>query len=487
MEENRNNSLVSKDIVPIKSHQRSISGVGFFNIWVGMAVIIATFLIGGNGIDSMSIWELGLAIFLANLIIAVIGSLSGDIGIEHGLSFAAYLRAPFGTWGVHIPAVSRGIVAAIWFGIQTYLGAIAINYLVNSMTGFDSWFFWYVLFAIVQIINTALGIKAIDRFAVIAAPAIIIISIWIFMKVNGLAADKGIDIATYEGTKNTTNWFLIMVANMGFWSALAIDIPNLTRYIMAPKHEKNWFKRNMNNVIPHITALPLVQTFMGVIGAVSLLGAGDANPINVIQGTASGWAYVVLLIMVVLAQWSTNTAANLIPASLTFVNAGAKFRLSFVGGLIIAGLLGTLFQPWAILDNLFTYLGYYGAVLSAVAGIIICDYYVIRRRRLHVEDLYRHEGQFKYDGGVNLAGMIAWMIGGGLALIFMEYMYIVGFPAGFIAYYLLMKGWYLKRHKQAEVESGYSNSYLGTTVGRDWDIAVNDPAISKPDSATVHS
>ena len=292
----KKNNLISKDIVPTKHRERVISGLGFFNIWVGMAVIIATFQIGANGIESMSIWEVALAIFIANLIIAVIGSLSGDIGIEHGLSFAAYFRAPFGTIGVHFPAVTRGIVAAIWFGIQTYLGALAINYLVNSLTGFDSWFTWYVVFAIVQIINTAYGIKAVDRFAVIAAPSIILISIWILFQMMGLAEDKGLDLATYHGTEATSTWLSIMIVNMGFWSALAVDIPNLTRYIKAPKSERNWFKRNINSLIPHITALPFVQTFMGVIGAVSLLAAGDWNPINIIQGQASGWTYVILLI-----------------------------------------------------------------------------------------------------------------------------------------------------------------------------------------------
>jgi NCS1 family nucleobase:cation symporter-1 len=442
-----------------------------------MAVIIATFMIGGNGIDSMSVWEVAGAIFVANMIIAIIGSLSGDIGIEHGLSFAAYMRAPFGIVGVHLPAVSRGIVAAIWFGIQTYLGALAINALVAKMTGFDSWFFWYVIFAAVQIINTAMGIKAIDRFAVVAAPSIILISFWIFFKMSGMAEAKGIDIWTYEGTKNTTTWLLVMVANMGFWSALAVDIPNITRCIKAPKGERNWFKRNWNNFWPHVTALPLVQTFMGIIGAVSILGSGNWNPIEVIQGTASGWTYVILLLMVVLAQWSTNTAANLIPAALTFVNAGASVRISMTVGIVLAGIVGTIVQPWAILNQLSTYLGYYGAILSAVAGIIICDYYVIRKRRLNVKDLFKEDGQYKYDGGWNLAGLIAWAIGGGLALYFMEYMYLVGFPTGFIAYYLLMKGWYLKKHKQMEVESNYSDEYLGTTVGRDWDIPLDDEGI----------
>ena len=435
-----------------------------------MAVIIATFQIGANGIESMSLWQLAGAILLANVIIAIIGSLSGDIGIEHGLSFAAYMRAPFGTAGVHIPAISRGIIAAIWFGIQTYLGATAINYIVNMLTGFDSWFTWYIVFAAVQIINTAIGIKAVDRFAAIAAPAIIIISIWIFIDMVGLAADNGINVFNYVGTTQSTTWFLVMVANMGFWSALAVDIPNITRYVKAPTNERNWFKRNKNNYLPHIIALPLVQTFMGVIGAVSLLAAGLWNPIEVIQATSTGWVLVILLTMVVLAQWSTNSAANLIPASLTFVNAGAKFNLSYTTGIILAGVIGTLFQPWAILNQLFTFLGYYGAILSAVAGIIICDYYIIRKRRLAVQDLYDPKGQFRFDKGINWAGMIAWIAAGGLAVYFIQYMYLVGFPLGIIFYYLLMKFWYLKKHPQKEVESNYSDAYLGTTVGRDWEV-----------------
>ena len=482
----KRNPLISKDIVPTIFKERSISGYGFFNIWVGMAVMLATFQIGASGIDSMSILVLACAIFVANLIIAIISSLSGDIGIEHGLSFAAYLRAPFGTAGVHIPAVIRGIVASIWFGVLTYLGATAINYIFNSLTGFDSWFFWYVAFAAVQIINTAFGIKAIDRLAVIAAPIIIIISIWILVDVIGKATDKGVDLLSYSGTSHTTTWFLVMIGNMGFWCALAIDIPNLTRYVKAPKNERNWFKRNKNNYLPHITALPLVQTFVGIIGAISILGTGLWNPIEVIQQTSTGWVMAVLLCMVILAQWSTNSPANLIPATLTFVNAGSKFKLSFTGGLILAGIVGTLFQPWAILDQLFMFLGYLGAVLSPVAGIILCDYYIIRKRRLNVKELYEEQGQFNYDGGINWAGMITWIVAGGLAIYFIDYMYVIGFPLGMIGYYSLMKFWYLKKHPQKELDSNYSDEYLGITVGRDWNIEV-DPVVQKENQPVVES
>lgn len=467
------NSLITKDIVPTLKKDRIISGFGFLNIWVGMAVIIATFQIGANGIESMSLWKLAGAIFIANLLIAIVASLTGDIGVEHGLSFSAYLRAPFGITGVQFPSLSKGVVACIWFGIQTYLGSTAINYIFASITGFDSWFLWYVVFAAVQIINTVAGIKAVDRFAVIAAPCIILISIWIFFQINGIAKEANLNIFTYEGTSNQTTWMYIMAANMGFWSLLAVDIPNITRYLKAPTNEKRWFKRNKNSYIPHLLALPTVQTFMGVIGAVSFLATGNWNPIEVVQEIATGWLMVVILLMVVLAQWSTNSAANLIPASLTFVNAGAKWNFSYAWGIVLAGVIGTLFQPWAILDQLSNFLGYYGATMSALAGVMICDYYIIRKRRLNVKDLYNPKGQYRYNKGINWAGMISWLVASAVAIYFLEYMYLVGFPLAVVLYYSLMKFWYLEKYPQAEVESNFSDDYLGTSANRDW-IIIND-------------
>lgn len=161
----RGNTLISEDIVPITSKKRSLGGLGFANIWIGMAIVISVFSFGASGIEGMSILGVASATLVVNIIIAIIGSLTGDIGVEHGLSFATYLRAPFGLAGVHLPAIARGIVAACWFGINTYIGSTAINYFTLALFGIDNWFLWFIIFAAVQIFNTMLGIKAIDKFA----------------------------------------------------------------------------------------------------------------------------------------------------------------------------------------------------------------------------------------------------------------------------------------------------------------------------------
>lgn len=470
-EKRMDNSLISEDILPITSEKRSISGIGFANIWIGMAIVISVFSFGASGINGMGIVGVVTATFVANLIIAFIGSLTADIGVEHGLSFATYLRAPFGITGVHFPAIARGIVASCWFGINTYIGALAINYFTLALFGIDNWFLWFMIFAAVQIFNTMLGIKAIDKFAAFAAPCIIIITCWMFYKINDIAVINNINLINYQPPQPTdTIWMVTMCANMGMWSALAADIPNITRSLKAPVGERNWLKRNKNNWIPQFLTLPIIEAFIAVIGAISFLTTGNWNPVEVIQTQASGITLIILLLMVILAQWSTNTAANLIPPAMCFANAGAKWNLSYKVAVLLAGIIGICVMPWEILNQLYTYLGYFGSFLSSLAGIMLCDYYIIRRRRLNVPELYKRDGQYRYHNGFNIAGIIAWIAGTILANIGSEYGYLFGLPTGFVVYYILMKYWYLKKFPQAEVESKFSDEYLGISAKNDWVI-----------------
>ena len=465
------NTLVSEDIVPITSVKRSLGGLGFANIWIGMAIVISVFSFGASGIEGMSIWGVASATLFANILIAVVGSLTGDIGVEHGLSFATYLRAPFGITGVHLPAIARGIVAACWFGINTYIGSTAINYFTLALFGIDNWFLWFLIFAAVQIVNTMLGIKAIDKFSSFAAPCIILITCWMFYKVHAIAVLNNITILGYAPPSPSSScWLITMCANTGMWAALAADIPNMTRSLKAPVGERNWFKRNINNWVPQFATLPIIETFIAVIGAISYLTTGNWNPVEVIQAQAHGFTLIILLVMVILAQWSTNTAANLVPPAMCFTNAGARWNLPYKVAVLIAGLIGVCVMPWKILDQLYTYLGYFGSFLSTLAGIMICDYYVIRHRRLNVQDLYKKDGQYRYHGGINWCGIIAWILGTVAANLFSDYGYLFGFPTGFVVYLILTKAWYLKKFPQAEIESKFSDDYLGISVGNQWII-----------------
>ncbi|MDB6176299.1 NCS1 family transporter [Paracoccus sp. Z330] len=463
----RSEMLIEESILPTSLNQRPIGMLGYAWIWVGIAVIIATYSLGAGGVEGgIPLINVIAIIALANLVIGAFMLLTADIGTEHGLSFAVYLRAPFGVRGTHLPALSRGVVAAMWFGIQTYLGALALNGIGQYFLGFDGWALWYVVFAALQVANTAMGIKSVERLASLAAPAILAISVWMYFTLEGVAQTEGINIWTWQGT-GQMSVAVLFVSNMAFWSTLAIDIPNLTRFLQVEPGTRRFTRRNRKVFLAQLLALPVTQGLIAGIGAVSFIATGNWNPVEVIQGQGQGVSLVLLLALVVLAQWSTNNSANLIPSALTFINFAPRV-INYKMAVVIAGIVGTLCMPWKLLDNLFVFLGYYGAFLSAIGGIMIADYYVLRRRRLNVPALYQMDGQFSYAGGFNPAGLIAWCVAGGIAAWYSQYAILIGFPLGLVLYVLLMKFWILPAYPQAELQAEQDDAYLATSVGLSW-------------------
>jgi nucleobase:cation symporter-1, NCS1 family len=486
--------LKSPDLLPIHQKDRKITNLGYSFMWVGMVVVLATFAIGGSGVMTLSLPWVILATVIGSLAIGFFISLIADIGIEHGLSFPVYMRAPFGTIGTHIPSITRGVTASMWFGINTYFGATAMNGILNILFGFDNWFVCFFIFAIVQLVNTALGIKSIERFADMAAPVILIISLWMYVSLSDQATAAGRDVWSWVESPVTggaafTAFLVVIFANMGFWATLSADIPSISRYIKAPANEKNWFKRNKGSLIGNLVAMPLTQTFMIIIGAVSYIAVLNYDPVVALQEAAGGFILAILLLMIVLAQWSTNTAANVVPAATIFSNVGGP-KFPFWAGVITAGIVGTVVQPWELFGIIIPFLLFVGGILSAIVGILFADYYLIRKRRVNVPQLYEDQGQYRYMGGVNIAGFIAWIIGGVASYFVPEYGFVVGFLIGAAVYYVLAKYWWFNKYRQAELDDPSDDKYLGISVGRDWvieDELVFEPAVEKmPDNLDLY-
>ncbi|WP_453990237.1 NCS1 family transporter [Bacillus nitroreducens] len=469
------NSLKSPDLFPIGHGARKISTLGFSLIWVGMAIVLAAFAIGGDGIQHLPLGWVIVATIVGSVLIGIFMTLIGDIGVEHGISFPVYMRAPFGTFGTHIPSVVRGVTASCWFGINTYFGATAMNAILNILVGFDNWFICFLLFAAAQLVNTALGMKAIERFADLAAPVILLISFWMLISLSGKAADQGRDVWTWvenptTGTAAITAFMVVVMANMGFWATLAADMPSLSRFFKAPKHERNWFKRNKAQIAGNVIVMPIVNLIMIIIGAVAYVAVLNYDPVVALQESASGIVLVILLLMIVLAQWSTNTAANVVPAATIFSNVGGP-KFPFWAGVITAGIIGVVVQPWELFGVIIPALLIIGGILSAIVGILFTDYYILRKRRVNVPELYETKGQYRYQSGINWAGMIAWIIGGIASYFFSAYSFFVGFGVGAVIYYILAKYWYFNKFIQAEIVDPDDEKYLGVTVGSDWEIS----------------
>jgi NCS1 family nucleobase:cation symporter-1 len=209
---------------------------------------------------------------------------------------------------------------------------------------------------------------------------------------------------------------------------------------------------------------------MVVIGGVAYIAVMNYDPVIALQEAASGFVLGILLLMIVLAQWSTNISANIVPAATIFSNVGGP-RFPFWAGVVTAGIVGTIVQPWNLFGVIIPVLLFIGGILSAIVGILVADYYFIRKRRVNVPDLYESNGQYKYRYGVNVAGFIAWIAGAVSSYFVPSYSFLVGFVVGAICYYLLAKYWWFVKYKQAEIEDPSDEKYLGLSVGRDWVIA----------------
>lgn len=458
------NYLKSPDLLPIKYENRSIGMVGFGVIWVGMAIVLAAFAIGAGGIINLSMPMLIMATLVGSVLIGIFMVIIGDIGVEHGLSFPVYMRAPFGTIGTHFPSFARAFTASCWFVC-------------------------FIVFAGLQLLNVSLGIKSIERFADFAAPIIIFISIWMYLQLSAEAQEQGKAVwswieAPQTGFEQFTAFMVIATAIMGFWSTLAADMPTLSRYLKAPKNERNWFKRNKAQLLGSLIVQPIFNTLMVVIGAVCYMATGSGDPINALQQAAGGFVLVMLLSMIVLAQWSTNTSANVIPAATIFSNIGGA-KVPFWVGVVIAGIIGTIVQPWSLFDILNSVLLIIGGILSSIVGILFADYYLLRKRRVNVTELYELNGQYRYLKGVNLAGIIAWILGGLIANIWPAYSSLIGFFVGAVIYFVLAKYWWFKKYPQAEIVNPSDEDYLGITAGRSWEIDVEAEPISVPSTVST--
>jgi len=463
---------ISKDLIPTTQAQRKTGVLGYLNIWIGLAIILATFAVGGEVIYQANLQQVIVASIAGCLILGVVITLVGDIGMEHGIAFPTYCRAVLGQKGVTLINVIRIIFAGLWFGIQTYFGAVAINVIIRAFIGYDNWFLWFVVFAIAQVINTALGFKSIEKFADIAAPIIILVGIYMTVKLFGFAEENNIPmwsniLDSSESVGSLRAFIVVMILNMCFWADATAEYETWTRYIKVVPGEKNFIKRNKTALAGHLIGLPLAESFMVFIGAVSMIAVNNYNPIEAIQTmTESKVILAALLLMVIMAQWSTNNTANLLPGAISIVDI-TNSRIKYPMGVVLIGVLGGIMQPWVILDNVDIFLRILGSIWATFIGITLSDYYLIRRRRLNIPALFQEHGQFEYAKGWNFAGASAILISLVACYFFSDYSVFVGAGVSFITYSILAKFWFFKKYPQSEV-SATGDEFLGTTVGREW-------------------
>lgn len=451
--------LAHRDLLPTLPSQRVIGWSDFIWLWFGMVAQMGVFLLGASFAGRLSLPDALAAIALGNLVVGVVSVLNGDIGIEHGVTYAVYLRAPYGIRGAWLPALLRAGVAVCWFAIQTYFGATAIDLSVRFLTGYSNWPLWYWSFGGLQILITTRGIRGIRTLENLAAPALLLLSAWV---VYLLGSQRGWGaVGSFPITTPIPFWAAV-TANLSYWITVADNIPDFTRFVRTTPGARGFFHRNRHSLLGQLPGLTVGMMLFASVGYLGKVFTGHGNPVEAIGAALGGGMVLVGLAIILLAQLSTNVAANLYAPGYVLSSVFAP-RMSFVRGVFIGGTIGLVaVMPWRLVGAFLVYLPLVGAALSPVAGVMMADYYFIRRRLLNVPALFNRGGPYFYARGFNPAALLAHGIASVLGVIFLRYSWLVSVPTAIVLYVVLMRLWALRVYPAA---GPGPDDTLGTTAG----------------------
>ncbi len=475
--------LISDDLAPTPVARRCWTAVDLASLWIGMVVCVPTYMLSGGLVDlGMTWWQAVLTVGLGNLIVLVPMVLAGHAGTRYGIPFPVLARASFGITGAHIPALARALVACGWFGIQTWIGGSAIHQLLGAVFGRPlggaDWpvlgingaeIACFLAFWAVQVAILLRGIESIKMLERWAAPFLVLMGLallaWAWTRAGGLGPMLA-GSETLAGTANAAPsnrpsfWSLFfpsLTGMVGFWATLSLNIPDFTRYARSQRDQ----------ILGQALGLPVFMMLFAFIGVavtsatVVIFGEPIPDPTVLLGRMGGGVAVIASLIALTLATLSTNLAANVVSPANALINVAPK-RIDFRTGALITAGLGIAIFPWKLIEStsgyIFTWLVGYSALLGPIGGIILADYYLLRRTELDLDGLFQRRGPYSYRGGFNPAALLALALGVApnvpgflhaagfvsaappLFVTLYTYAWFVGFGIAAVVYLALMRG-----------------------------------------------
>jgi NCS1 family nucleobase:cation symporter-1 len=428
--------LYNEDLAPVPQEKRTWGMWNIAALWIGMSVCVTTYMLAANLMKAgMKWWQALLTITLGNFIVYIPMVLNAHAGTKYGIPFPVLLRSSFGVVGANIPAMMRALVACGWFGIQTWIGGQALYLMGSSIFGYEmappvdpntifgasaGQFAAFLLFWAINIAIILIGIESIKWLETWSAPLLLLIGgglLWWGWSAAGgfgvMFSDK--TVGAMRGGGDFDFWIVFfpqLTAVVGYWATLSLNIPDFTRYAKSQKDQ----------ALGQLVGLPTTMALFAFIGiavtAATVVVYGEAiwDP-TLLMAKFMENPMVVLLATIALsiATLSTNLAANVVGPANDISNLRPSL-ISFRTGAVITGIVGILMMPWKLLADptgyVFTWLIAYSALLGAVGGVMIADYYLVRRAKLNADALYDPNGEYAYGGsGCNWRAILALAIG----------------------------------------------------------------------------
>ncbi len=458
--------LYNNDLAPVPVAKRNWTTYNYAALWISMAHCIPTYMMASGLIAAgMNWWQALITILLGNVIVLAPILLNSHPGTKYGIPFPVFARAAYGTFGSNLPALMRALVACGWFGIQAWIGGQALQtFFTAFIPGWKTLFGgpvgghtpteWlsFLLFWALNILIIYRGMNVLRHFENWAAPFVLVMTAillaWILYQAGGVGF-----LLNEPGKFQTFGEFFpifipSLTAMIGFWATLSLNMPDFTRF----------GKSQREQVVGQTVALPTTMVVFAAMGILITSAAvvvfpqmnpADAwDPVKLVGQFSQPLVVAISMFTIVVATLSVNIAANVVSPANDFANAFPKW-ISFRTGGLITGVIGILMQPWKLLADpsgyIFSWLLGYSGGLGSIAGVLIADYWIVRRKELNLGDLYRTNGEYR---GWNWRAVIATLLGCFFAWIGLiipslrvlyDYAWFVGFGVSFAVHLALMK------------------------------------------------
>jgi NCS1 family nucleobase:cation symporter-1 len=425
-----NSNLYSEDLAPVPVEKRTWNTWNYAALWISMSLCIPTYMLASSLIEGgMNWWQSIATIFLGNAIVLIPMILNGRAGAKYGIPFPVFARSSFGVRGANIPAILRAIVACGWFGIQTWIGGFAIYQMLRvwipSLDSLPQIFpasfslqtgpaITFILFWLINMFIVYLGVDSIKKLLIVKAIflplAALALMFWAVSAGNGFGPILSQPSKFTSQTDFFDFFFPALTGMVGYWATLSLNIPDFTRFAKSQRAQ----------ILGQAIGLPPSMTLFSFIGVVVtsatmiIYGTTIWDPLVLAGKFESKILVTIAMICVAVSTLATNIAANIVSPANDFANLSPS-KISFRTGGFITGIIGILIFPWKLIADpsgyIFKWLIAYSSLLGPVGGILIADYFFVKRQTLKVSDLYKNDGQYTYSNGFNFAAITALLLG----------------------------------------------------------------------------
>jgi len=432
------NPSIEPGLYPKKASERTMGPIPYMFMWIGDGVNLGNMTLGSSlivaGVATLNIFQTFAAAIIAIGIISLVFALNDRLGYRTGIPYVMQLRMAFGEKGSIISSLLRGIPAIVWYGFQSWTGAIAINEIMKILTdgAFDNTAICFVAFQALQIVLSMYGFKAIKWVETLISVVLMAAFVYVFYLLVANYSDVIVERwVRAEGTWGLEFWAFIMVF-MGNYAAIFLSAADYSREL---KQGYSDIQRGLFYFSPIVIAYGAVL----VIGAMLASVTGISSPVKALTIIFNNdFVTVFVDLFIIMGCIAVNMVANIVAP--TYV-IQMLTKISYKKAVVITGILGLCSFPWVLVQDTSSYglalfILIYSAFLGPIVAILLVDYYILRKQKADVAELYKPDGQFS---GLNPAAVIAMFIGAGAAYLQVDLAWIIGLVVGGISYYLLTK------------------------------------------------